>query len=340
MDVLCVGMYRACSTWQYDVMAHLLERHRDGQRLGYLTGEEYAAIGDPEGSEPCWRVLKSHEGHRRFAAVLAAGRARAVYAHRDIRDVVFSLMHKRGVGFEDVVRRGMLHQILVNDRFWLRQPGVLVQRYDDLIAHPVAAVEQLAAHLGISLAAGEAEETAREYSFQANRARVLHLRARLRASRVELERPANSQLCDRRTLLHWNHLREGRVGEWRMVATPRQHAILARVGNRWLRARGYETGPAPAAGRTLGATLVDEATIAQGWLACALRCLALRFPETARIVKRLLQIAPEPPAVVLPARRFVTPDAGALPESPLWLGVPASENQSGFYRSTYCVPTL
>jgi hypothetical protein len=325
MDVLCVGMYRACSTWQYDVMAHLLERHRDGRRLGYLTGEEYAAIGDPEGSGPCWRVLKSHEGHGRFAAVLATGRARAVYAHRDIRDVVFSLMHKRGVGFDDVVRRGMLHQILVNDRFWLRQPGVLVQRYEDLIAQPAAAVEQLAAHLGIALAAGEAEETAREYSFQANRTRILQLKARLRASRVELGPPATSQLCDRRTLLHWNHLREGRVGEWRIVATPRQHAILARIGSRWLRARGYETGPAPEARRTLSAALVDEATIGKGRLACTLRCLALRYPETARIVKRLLQIAPEPPAVILPARRFVTPDAGAFPDPSRWIGVPASE---------------
>ena len=30
MDVLCVGMYRACSTWQYEVTAHLTERHRRG----------------------------------------------------------------------------------------------------------------------------------------------------------------------------------------------------------------------------------------------------------------------------------------------------------------------
>jgi hypothetical protein len=325
MDVLCVGMYRACSTWQYDVMAHLLERHRDGQRLGYLTGEDYAALGDPEGTASCWRILKSHEGHRRFADVLATGRARAVYAHRDLRDVVFSLMHKRGVGFDDVVRRGMLHQILVNDHFWLRQPGVLVQRYEDLIAQPAAAVAQLADHLGIVLAAGEAEETAREYSFQANRARVLHLRARLRASRVELEPPANSQLCDRRTLLHWNHLREGRVGDWRIVATPRQHAILARIGNRWLRARGYETGPAPSARRALGAAFLDETAIAQGRLACALRCLALRFPDTARIVKRVLQIAPEPSAVILPSRRFGAAGSAAFPDAPRWAGVPATE---------------
>ena len=37
-DVICGGMYRACSTWQYEVVGHLVERHLRGQRLGYLTG--------------------------------------------------------------------------------------------------------------------------------------------------------------------------------------------------------------------------------------------------------------------------------------------------------------
>src|SRR6185312_2948705 len=101
MDVFCVGMYRACSTWQYEVIAHLLERHRGGRRLGYVMGEEYVAPDAPGQAARPWRVLKSHEEHRRFAEALAEGRARAIYAHRDIRDVVFSLMHKRGVRFEE-----------------------------------------------------------------------------------------------------------------------------------------------------------------------------------------------------------------------------------------------
>ena len=48
-----------------------------------------------------------------------------------------------------------MHQILVNDRFWTAQPGVLCQRYEDLIADPVTGVEQLAAHLGLTLAPGD-----------------------------------------------------------------------------------------------------------------------------------------------------------------------------------------
>ena len=48
-----------------------------------------------------WGVLKSHEGDRSFTRAIRDGRAVAVYAHRDVRDVVFSLMHKRGVSAKE-----------------------------------------------------------------------------------------------------------------------------------------------------------------------------------------------------------------------------------------------
>ena len=51
VDVMCAGMYRACSTWQYEVVAHLLERRCDGRRLGYLTGEQYARLVRSEAAE-------------------------------------------------------------------------------------------------------------------------------------------------------------------------------------------------------------------------------------------------------------------------------------------------
>src|SRR3974377_972198 len=31
VDIICAGMYRACSTWQYEVVAHLIEEYYDGQ---------------------------------------------------------------------------------------------------------------------------------------------------------------------------------------------------------------------------------------------------------------------------------------------------------------------
>jgi hypothetical protein len=205
-------------------------------------------------------------------------------------------MHKRRVSFETLFRQGMIHQILVNDRFWTSQPGVLCQRYEELIADPVAGVEQLAAHLGLGLAPGEAVAVAAEYSFQANRKRAETMGLRLRAEGVDLDDPTNVQYYDSRTLLHWNHLREGRPGNWRELATPRQRAILARLCNRWLAMHGYaietrERAPAPRR-RGLLQQAFDwtekELELAKASLACSLRCTALRHPKLARTVKRSL----------------------------------------------------
>jgi hypothetical protein len=303
MYVLCVGMYRACSTWQYEVAAHLLERHRRGRRLGYLTGDQFAELDDQEGSRDDWMVLKSHEEHGRFARVLAEGRAIAIYAHRDIRDVAYSLMHKRKLDFATLVRQGMVHQVLANDRFWAAQPRSITQRYDQLVAEPVLGVEELAAHLEIPLEAGEAARVAGEYSFQANRQRTLELGRKLAKGGVNLEDPAIPQAHDCRTLLHWNHMREGRVGDWLERATPRERAVLARICGSWLERHGYQADDSRAIHEALVAegsanlaeTLAWELTMARGWLACALRCQSLRHPRLARNVKPLLGIAPEAP---------------------------------------------
>ena len=165
-------------------------------------------------------MIKSHEGDRSFARALAEGRALAVYSHRDVRDVVFSLMHKRGMTFEQLLRQGMIHQILANDRFWTKQPHVLIQRYDDLLADPVAGVTQLARHLGIALEASSARRIADLYSTESNRARTEALRRKLREAGVDLESAANAQICDPTTLLHWNHMRQGKAVSWR-TARPR-----------------------------------------------------------------------------------------------------------------------
>lgn len=326
MYVFCVGMYRACSTWQYEVIAHLIERHRGGRRLGYLTGEQFDELDRREGDDGTWKVLKSHEEHGRFARALDEGRAFAVYAHRDVRDVVFSLMHKRKVDFEALVARGMVHQVLANDRFWAARPRSIAQRYDRLIADPAAGVGELAAHLGLALAPGEAAEVAAEYSFQANRKRAMELGDRLRRGGVDLDDPSIALAHDRRTLLHWNHMREGRVGDWGDRATSAQRAVLARLCNAWLSANGYEPDRPGPGRRGVAEAIRSELAMARGRAACSLRLLSLRHPRLARTIKPLLGIAPEAP-MAAPAPVGPRPDDQGEAAGPRGVGRPAARSR-------------
>lgn len=241
MYVFCAGMYRSCSTWQYEVVSHLLERHRGGVRLRFLTGEEFLAGKDCSLSPGTWGALKTHDGHPAFAAALAEGRARAVYCSRDLRDVAYSLAHKFMTTFEDVAEKRLLLLACQNsDAFWTSQPNVLCQRYRDLIEAPAEGVEQLARHLGIELAEGEAAAIAAEYSREANLRRTATVAEQLTQNGIDLTDPGNCLYGDEYLLLHWNHIREGRVGGWEEQVTPRQLAVLARQCTDWLIARGYE----------------------------------------------------------------------------------------------------
>jgi hypothetical protein len=285
-------MYRACSTWQYEVAAHLVERFRGGCRLGYVSGDAYAALRSSNGSTGAWRVLKSHEGHPAFRAALRSGQALALYAIRDVRDVVYSMLHKRRVDFESFVRQGMVHQILANDREWTR-PGRrprLDQRYESIIVDPARAVAEVAGFLGLELDRAEAAELASEYSFEANRRRAERTADALRAAGVDLEDPSNSIVHDEATLLHWNHIRQGRVGDWRDRAVPSERYVLACLTNGWLHTHGY----APESVASSAVSLAPDQRrrlhrlMARGSLACWLRCRALYHPRVGRALKRAL----------------------------------------------------
>jgi hypothetical protein len=299
VDIICAGMYRACSTWQYEVVAHLIEQHYDGRRLGYLTGEEYTAMrhSDVQNPDPTarrvWRVFKSHEGDRVFARAVRQGQARVIYAYRDVRDVVFSLMHKRGLRFEQLLRQGMIQQVLANDRFWMAQSDLLVQRYDELLADPAGGVMTLARFLGIALEQSEALRIAETYSQEANRARAEALRERLQQSGVNLESAANCQICDPKTLLHWNHLRPGGGGSSHTKAEPRQRALLERLCRRWLQTRGYEIEPvgAPRARVGLLDLVRNEADLTVARFNFWVQTGSRRFPQLSRSIKRTLGIS-------------------------------------------------
>lgn len=302
VDVLCGGMYRACSTWQYEVASHLIEHYRGGRRLGYLTGEQYAALvhsdatstDDKSEQNRGWRVVKSHEGDRSFARTLAENRAVAIYAYRDIREVVFSLMHKRGITFEQLLRQGMIHQILANDRFWMARPDVLVQRYDDLLAEPTQGVIELARHLGIRLEESEAARIAAEYSHESNKARTEALKRRLEEAGVDLDSSANAQICDPKTLLHWNHIRQGNSQSWRTLANPSQRRMLTRLCGTWLTSRGYATTDSLTpqnSSATLREVARAEVDLMVGRATFLIRATSLRYPRVVRAVKRLFGLS-------------------------------------------------
>jgi hypothetical protein len=241
MYVFCVGMYRSCSTWQYNVACRLLERHRGASRLGVRSEEGFLEVERRGPGPEAWQVLKSHDGNPSFVAALARGQALALYSYRDLRDVTFSLMHKFVQTFEQVLApEGLVPRCIRNDEFWKTQPRTLSQQYERLVQDPLAGVREIASHLDIDPATGEAESLVDEFSLAANRQRAERFAEQQRQEGHDLGDPVNALLWDPHTLLHWNHIRTGEVGSWRRLADPLQLLALALTCGPWLIERGYE----------------------------------------------------------------------------------------------------
>jgi len=257
MFIICCGMYRSGSTWQYNVAAELYESQGRGERLGFLTAAGFAPRLDETIKPSEARLFKTHDTDPLFAAALASGKACGLYAYRDLRDVVFSMAHKLQRSVEHVMNDlKFVERCLENDRFWRQQPHVLVQRYQAITQAPALTVMEIASHLGVAVTLSQADDIATHNSHSANAARAETLTRQLRSTGVDLSSPTNALLYDPRTLLHWNHLREGATGLWRDLSTVEQRKALAALCGEWLIANGFEKDnfwiehPAPPLQRT------------------------------------------------------------------------------------------
>lgn len=235
--LVCAGMYRSCSTWQYAVASQLVVDRLGGIRLGFMEGTQFGPMrdgGNDEHSRP--GVLKTHDASPSFDAAAW----RVLYAYRDLRDVAFSYMAKFRVTFEEMASRGVLTKILENDAFWRAQPGVLCQRYEEIVSDPARGVAEIAGHLGLELSEKDCQALAREYSWEANLCRAMAVKRKAEREGVELGGPAGSSPHDPVTLLHWDHLRVGRGRNWRQLASRRECELLAQLCGHWLVANNYE----------------------------------------------------------------------------------------------------
>ncbi|HUK63439.1 MAG TPA: sulfotransferase domain-containing protein, partial [Dongiaceae bacterium] len=230
--IFCGGMPRAGSTVQFQLTAHLVERAGRGARVEWVPPHEFPALRARYAGQPGWKVFKSHACTPEIRAELAAG-AKGVYVYRDVRDVVVSRMRKRGQTADRLWRDGVVDQLLASYVRWTESPGVLISRYETMVADLAGEVERIAAHLGIESDRAACADLAAQYTVPAQRERIRQAET---AGRLEQR---DGFHYDPTSNLHVDHIRSGKSGEWRDVLTRTQVALIERRAGRWLQAHGY-----------------------------------------------------------------------------------------------------
>lgn len=242
MLIVCAGMFRSGSTWQYQVACELA--HRSGRTVhpcGFLSGETLASFLAAPRDPHAWHLYKTHHPDPIHTALDPAD-TRVLYSYRDLRDVAYSMAHKTACTFEQaVVERQVLRGCMAADAYWAVFPGAFTMRYEEWVWDNGRFVRGIAAALGLDVSEATADEVADLFRFDRNRERSAQLAARLAGEGVDLSDPVNALRYDAGSLLHWNHLRTGAVGGWRTLATAEERAVLLAECGQWLVDRGYES---------------------------------------------------------------------------------------------------
>lgn len=165
MFYFCCGMIRSGSTWQYNIVKSILERRGIATPFGYgfipneITLDEMIKAGGNY-------FVKIHESYSPALEETKKGNAKAIYIHRDLRDVAASLMvrHQRNLSW--IIENNHLVKAQENYRRWISVPGILIQNYEKVMSDMPTAIAEIAKYLDIELLPGELNELAVKYSLE------------------------------------------------------------------------------------------------------------------------------------------------------------------------------
>jgi len=211
-------MMRSGSTVQYQITKDIVETSGKGYGLGWVEVHDFAEVYASHLDEEQRLVVKTHAFTPKIGELIASGEGRAIYVHRDIRDVTVSLMHKRKKSFWYILlATPFIEMVLENHKNWTSQPGILISKYEEMVSDLKQEVLRIARYLEIPLKETEAEQIASKYTLERQIAKVKQLETSERQS---------GKMVDSELLFHRNHIHSGQVGQWVTSLTTFQVHLL------------------------------------------------------------------------------------------------------------------
>src|ERR1041385_6678841 len=206
MVILCDGMGRSGSTWSFNVAVQLLRSYDSNRKTFGFYNEKPAVLAAAVRPRSSNLVVKSHALDPISYELCCTGRIKAIYTWRNPYDVVVSCTRMFGSTVEHWV--ATLQRWLQLWSFHLRTGSACIVPYESIVKEPWAAIGRIAAYLGLSLEPDCLEKIGQEVSFEAVKRFSQHVN--------ELKPPrliqSGEYVFDRETLLHKDHIRDGRIG--------------------------------------------------------------------------------------------------------------------------------
>jgi len=234
MYICCAGMVRSGSTLQYNIVCEVLEQSDHGLRLGWEHFDKFHLIRQKHIADK-YNIFKSHFLTKEMIAAMLDDEASAIcYTYRDIRDVCVSIMQKEDRPFTAVYNSKTLDQAI--EQFYVIKESPLrkyIQAYETMLNDLRGEITRVADFFGVNLSEDATTRVADGLSIDAQQDKI---------SRYNEE--GDYVVCDTHrfnpdTLLHLNHIRDGKVNKFASVLTPEQIRMLEERYRTWLLENRY-----------------------------------------------------------------------------------------------------
>ena len=205
MLVICNGMSRSGSTYQYNLARCLVERAGAGKAHAYIAPEDAdVRLSVSDDRFRSWvtsravHVVKTHRVHPLLPELIGTGRIKVLYIHRDIRDVAVSTKRVWGMRGQKLIES--LDKIVL--AYWglkeLRQVApehFLWQRYDHLMSDPETAAGEIRDFLSVDVSEDDFRASVDECSLKTVKAHCDRVEQGMRAQGLERQSRARRACC-------------------------------------------------------------------------------------------------------------------------------------------------
>ncbi len=231
--VVTQGLYGSASTWVFNVARELyLAAFGAGGVLALYSDSLAKVLTHPElpGRRVVWKM---HRGEAEIGGFVELAGPAVLLSVRDPRDAALSLVERFKVAPPAAL--AAIDACCSRLMPWAER-GYPVLRYEDGFFAQPETVAAIAAHLRLNVDAAAQQRIFAAYESEAVRATAAAV-ASLPAERLEGD--AATDLYDRVTQIHRNHIGDRRVGKWRSRIAPDDQARLSEHFAPFLHRFGY-----------------------------------------------------------------------------------------------------
>ena len=221
-DIVVCGIPRSGSTLLFNILREMIRIDLDKLDGYFETDKEYEQLLK---SEKSYYIKKTHNLSWILLNRIKRKESTGFFTHRDIRDIVVSMMQKGWIKDFNKFIRFQLTVIINIALIYASVKNMHIYSYDELINNKMKVIKDLQTILNINLDKDSIFEIIKRTSIE--------------ETKKAIERLPKNQEYDPTSHLHKAHIKNGKIGKWNEELTDSQIKMINSVAKNYLRYFNY-----------------------------------------------------------------------------------------------------